>query len=190
MKAPGGLEDHAFDTVLEQPVAQGAAAHLGVVEAALVAAVEVRLADIDAGDAEGGGGVISAFLSFCNPGLYSCFRSGRAGIVAAGRPSSRTGLGARGQRGPTRRRGGGEGSATCRWDGLRPQRHTGERDRDCRGHPSRRPSSNIQGAAWAGTVAERPVVPGKPGNAGGGKGPQFEMNAGKAARIVGTGESL
>ena len=64
VKASGGLEDHAYDTVLEQPVAQGAAAHLGVVEAALVAAVEdvrveVRLADIDAGDAEGGGGVHS-----------------------------------------------------------------------------------------------------------------------------------
>ena len=26
-------------------------------------------------------------------------------------------------------------------------------------------------------VAERPVVPGKPGNAGGGKGPQFESSA-------------
>ena len=26
-------------------------------------------------------------------------------------------------------------------------------------------------------VAERPVVPGKPGNAGGGKGPQFKINA-------------
>ena len=28
-----------------------------------------------------------------------------------------------------------------------------------------------------GGVAERPVVPGKPGNAGGGKGPQFKANA-------------
>jgi hypothetical protein len=26
-------------------------------------------------------------------------------------------------------------------------------------------------------VAERPVVPRKPGNAGGGKGPQFKINA-------------
>lgn len=30
-------------------------------------------------------------------------------------------------------------------------------------------------------VAERPVVPAKPGNAGGGKGPQFRANV-KAAR--------
>ena len=28
-------------------------------------------------------------------------------------------------------------------------------------------------------VAERSVVPGKPGNAGGGKGPQFKTNAGR-----------
>ena len=28
-------------------------------------------------------------------------------------------------------------------------------------------------------VAERPVVPGKPGNAGGGKGPWFKTNAGR-----------
>ena len=39
-------------------------------------------------------------------------------------------------------------------------------------------------------MAERPVVPGKPGNAGGGKGPQFERNAGKEARIMETGASL
>ena len=57
-------------------------------------------------------------------------------------------------------RGGGEGSSTCRWDGLRPQWHTGERDRDSRGHPSLRNSSNIKGPAWAGRVAERYVVRG------------------------------
>ena len=32
-------------------------------------------------------------------------------------------------------------------------------------------------------VAERPVVPGKPGNAGGGKGPQFKINAVRAWRL-------
>ena len=86
--------------------------------------------------------------------------------------------------------GGREGSSTSRWDSLRPQRHTGEGDRDRRGHPSLRHSSNIEVPAWAGRVAERPVVPGKPGNAGGGNGPQFERNAGKKARIMETGASL
>ena len=38
--AAGGLEDGPGDAVLEQPVAQGAAAGLGVVEAAVEAAVE------------------------------------------------------------------------------------------------------------------------------------------------------
>jgi hypothetical protein len=37
-------------------------------------------------------------------------------------------------------------------------------------------------AGWVG-VAERPVVPGKPGNAGGGKGPWFER-AQEVARDV------
>ena len=39
-------------------------------------------------------------------------------------------------------------------------------------------------------MAEGFVVPGEPGNAGGGKGPQFERNAGKEARIMETGASL
>ena len=39
------------------------------------------------------------------------------------------------------------------------------------------PTGNPRGPAWAGGVAERLVVPGKPGNAGGGKGPQFERGA-------------
>jgi hypothetical protein len=34
-----------------------------------------------------------------------------------------------------------------------------------------------EGEAGPGRVAERPVVPEKPGNAGGGKGPQFKDNA-------------
>jgi len=38
-----------------------------------------------------------------------------------------------------------------------------------------------------GGVAERPVVPGKPGNAGGGKGPQFKANASQVVRDRGLG---
>ena len=58
--APSGLEDGAGDAVFEQPVAQGAAAGLGVVELPVEVAlvdvgVEFRLADIDAGDDNGGG---------------------------------------------------------------------------------------------------------------------------------------
>ena len=34
-----------------------------------------------------------------------------------------------------------------------------------------------EGQAGRDGVAERPVVPGKPGNAGGGKGPWFKTNA-------------
>jgi len=40
-----------------------------------------------------------------------------------------------------------------------------------------------EGQAGPDRVAERPVVPRKPGNAGGGKGPQFKDNA--ARRRVG-----
>ena len=47
------------------------------------------------------------------------------------------------------------------------------------------PTGNPRGPAWAGGVAERLVVPGKPGNAGGGKGPQFERGA---ARRQGHGD--
>ena len=39
------------------------------------------------------------------------------------------------------------------------------------------PTGKPRGPAWAGGVTERPVVPEKPGNAGGGKGPQFERGA-------------
>ena len=58
--AAGGFKYGAGDVVLEQPVAQGAAAGLGVVELAVEIArvdvgVEFRLADIDAGDDNGGG---------------------------------------------------------------------------------------------------------------------------------------
>ena len=52
------------------------------------------------------------------------------------------------------------------------------------------PTGNPRGPAWAGRVAERPVVPGKRGNACGGKGPWFERNARKEARTQGTGASL
>ena len=52
------------------------------------------------------------------------------------------------------------------------------------------PTGNPRGPAWAGRVAERLGVPGKPGQAGGGKGPQFERNVGKEARTLETGGSL
>ena len=42
-----------------------------------------------------------------------------------------------------------------------------------------------EGQAGRFGVAERPVVPGKPGNAGGGKGPQFKINA-----ISGKGQEI
>ncbi len=53
--APGGLEDSAADAVLQQPVAQGAAAALVILEVALQTAledvgVEPGFADIDTGD--------------------------------------------------------------------------------------------------------------------------------------------
>ena len=52
------------------------------------------------------------------------------------------------------------------------------------------PTGNLRGPAGVGRVAETPVVPGKPGYAGGGKGPLFESNAGKGARTMETGASL
>ena len=60
VEAPGGFEDGTGDAVLEQPVAQGAAAGLGVVELAVESAiedvgVERALADVDAGHYSGGG---------------------------------------------------------------------------------------------------------------------------------------
>ncbi len=45
------------------------------------------------------------------------------------------------------------------------------------------PPDAREGQAGSRWVAERPVVPLKPGNAGGGKGPQFKDNA--ARRRVG-----
>ena len=51
---------------------------------------------------------------------------------------------------------------------------------------ARASTGNPRGPAWAGRVAERPVVPRRPGNAGGGKGPWF----GKDAGTMGTGASL
>ena len=43
-----------------------------------------------------------------------------------------------------------------------------------------------EGQAGPHGVAERPVVPGKPGNSGGGKGPQFKANVkgARAGRLV------
>jgi hypothetical protein len=41
-----------------------------------------------------------------------------------------------------------------------------------------------EGSAGRPEVAERFVVPLKPGNAGGGKGPQFKTNAGRRPQIV------
>ncbi len=51
-----------------------------------------------------------------------------------------------------------------------------------RGGRDLRPDAR-EGQAGPDRVAERPVVPRKPGNAGGGKGPQFKDNA--ARRRVG-----
>ena len=52
------------------------------------------------------------------------------------------------------------------------------------------PTENPRGPVWAGRVADRPVVPGKRGNACGGKGPWFESDAGKETGTQGTGASL
>ncbi len=54
---------------------------------------------------------------------------------------------------------------------------------------TRQPDSR-EGQAGPVRVAERPVVPGKPGNAGGGKGPQFESEAGRGTGPLETGASL
>ena len=54
---------------------------------------------------------------------------------------------------------------------------------------TRQPAAR-EGQAGPGRVAERSVVPGKPGNAGGGKGPQFESDAGRGKGPVETGEGL
>ena len=99
--AAGGFEHGPGDAMLEQPIAQGAATGLGVVELAVESAcedvgVELSLADVDAGDYSGCGRCHS-----CVPILLRCgpdprFRSGRAGIAATGRPSLWTGLATRG----------------------------------------------------------------------------------------------
>ena len=39
------------------------------------------------------------------------------------------------------------------------------------------PTDSPRGPGWDGRVAERSAVPRRPGNAGGGKGPQFESSA-------------
>ena len=51
-------------------------------------------------------------------------------------------------------------------------------------------TGNPRGPAWADRVAERLVVPGKPGNAGGGKEPQVERNVRKGTGTQETGASL
>jgi hypothetical protein len=48
-------------------------------------------------------------------------------------------------------------------------------DRRVPGQPAAR-----EGEAGLCGMAERPIVPKKPGNAGGGKGPQFKVNAGRS----------
>ncbi len=54
---------------------------------------------------------------------------------------------------------------------------------------TRQPDSR-EGQAGPVRVAERSVVPTKPGNSGGGKGPQFESDAGRGTGQVETGASL
>ena len=46
-----------------------------------------------------------------------------------------------------------------------------------------------EGQAGRFGVAERPVVPGKPGNAGGGKGPQFKVGT-ESGKVQEIGETL
>ena len=48
----------------------------------------------------------------------------------------------------------------------------------CRWRARTKPESR-KGQAWPGRVAERSVLPGRPGNAGGGKGPQVRRGEGK-----------
>ena len=52
------------------------------------------------------------------------------------------------------------------------------------------PTGNPRGPAWAGRVAERPVVARKRGNARGAKGPWFERDARRGKGRVETGKSL
>ena len=81
--APCGLENGARDAVLEQPVAQGAAAALVVVELALEAAledvgVELGLADVDAGNDTG-----VELGHSCVPILLRCGASTHASVQGA-----------------------------------------------------------------------------------------------------------
>ena len=143
--APGGLEYGAGDAVLEQPVAQGAAAGLGVVELALEAGVEevgveLRLADIDAGDDNGGGAshsCVPVLLRFgASPTLP--FRARRNCCDGPTKLPHGPGIRGRKRSDPPAAslRWGREGSATCRSGGLRHLRPWGEGIRDNGGHPS------------------------------------------------------
>ena len=51
------------------------------------------------------------------------------------------------------------------------------------------PTDSPRGSGWADRVAERSAVPRKPGNAGGGKGPQVEAMA-KGSRLAGVADGL
>ncbi len=100
--APGGLEDSAADAVLQQPVAQGAAAALVILEVALQTAledvgVEPGFADIDTGDYGG--------LGWCHSCVPVLLRYGATPTLplrsrrncATGRPSYRTDLKSEGE---------------------------------------------------------------------------------------------
>ena len=50
------------------------------------------------------------------------------------------------------------------------------------------PTGTPRGAGRAGRVAERPAIPRKPGNAGGGKGPQVRRDAGRT-KACGSGSA-
>ena len=99
MVASGGFEDSAVDAALAEPVAQGAATGLVVVEAALRLAgqhvdIEVLLADIDAGHNDGG--YTGADRHSCVPFLLkirasnSSFRTECAGIAATAVQAKKT----------------------------------------------------------------------------------------------------
>ena len=90
--AAGGLEDGAGDAALEQPVAQGAAAGLGVLDwrSRLESRMWASSFDLPTSmpaTTMGLSSVIPVFLSFCDSGRNPRFRSGRAGMGATGRPS-------------------------------------------------------------------------------------------------------
>ena len=72
-------------------------------------------------------------------------------------------------------RGNGDGTQTQETDGTREAPAVAARDRQ----PEAR-----EGQAGSFGVAERFVVPSKPSNAGGGKGPQFKVNVGSGPEPV------